>query len=271
LFSSASSFLHRSFSQSKNKHDVNSRSDIGESRQEEVKDDKCIKSADEVPPSKPYPKTEQVIPSSVDAIFKVPLVHKTAGVAVTEHGFAANNHFPSVSRILEKTKSPNLTVMLDKWKSKMTAKHGSVKFEKMQKERLNIGEELHEAFTLQYLKQKTPCEKIKLPTAVKPFFTSLQPVLSEFHDLVARETWIHHSTLCYKGQLDAIVMYRDRPTLLELKTSDKLKSTLQSTYDTPLQCVAYVGAWNAASPDKQVSPKYCLCMLHLCLIYPFSH
>lgn len=37
---------------------------------------------------------------------------------------------------------------------------------------------------------------------------------------------------------------RGKPMLIDWKKSDKVKSTLEATYDAPLQVAAYVGATN---------------------------
>ncbi|KRX60007.1 Mitochondrial genome maintenance exonuclease 1 [Trichinella sp. T9] len=130
---------------------------------------------------------------------------------------------------------------------------GTEIFEKMTADRFKLGHALHEAFSMQYLKLNTPPDEVILPENAKPYWNSMRPLLEDFDSLISKEMWVKHRKLCYKGQLDAIAHYKKKLTLIELKTSDKLKLRLENTYDTPLQLAAYAGALNSMNLDYKVT------------------
>lgn len=48
--------------------------------------------------------------------------------------------------------------------------------------------------------------------------------------------------LIFNNNHSAFQIFRDKPTLIEWKKSDKPKQTLSATYDNPIQLAAYFGA-----------------------------
>ncbi|KRX40133.1 Mitochondrial genome maintenance exonuclease 1 [Trichinella murrelli] len=161
--------------------------------------------------------------------------------------------FPSVTKILEESRSEDGQQILIKWKQAMIEQVGTEIFEKMTADRFKLGHALHEAFSMQYLKLNTPPDEVILPENAKPYWNSMRPLLEDFDSLISKEMWVKHRKLCYKGQLDAIAHYKKKLTLIELKTSDKLKLRLENTYDTPLQLAAYAGALNSMNLDYKVT------------------
>ncbi|KHJ46067.1 hypothetical protein D918_03730 [Trichuris suis] len=156
--------------------------------------------------------------------------------------------FPSVTKILDSTRTAQSREALASWRNNMIDKHGKESFDKLVSDRLKLGHALHEALTMQYLTLKTPADEVQLSKSAEPYWNSLKPLLPSIEELISREAWVNHSRLCYKGRIDALLKYKNRVVLLELKTSDRLKVNLDSMYDSPLQLVAYAGALNSM-PD----------------------
>lgn len=83
---------------------------------------------------------------------------------------------------------------------------------------------------------------------------SVSPILDQISDKAELvEAPIAHPALMYKGIVDCVASVNDggggggELCVLEWKKSDRPKSTLQATYDAPLQMCAYLGALNADS------------------------
>ncbi|KRY28987.1 conserved hypothetical protein [Trichinella spiralis] len=167
---------------------------------------------------------------------------------------ADNSDYENAGKhILEESRSEDGQQILIKWKQAMIEQVGTEIFEKMTADRFKLGHALHEAFSMQYLKLNTPPDEVILPENAKPYWNSMRPLLEDFDSLISKEMWVKHRKLCYKGQLDAIAHYKKKLTLIELKTSDKVKLRLENTYDTPLQLAAYAGALNSMNLDYKVT------------------
>lgn len=69
---------------------------------------------------------------------------------------------------------------------------------------------------------------------------SVEHVLPKISKVYKSEMDIFHPYLKYQGKIDCIASYHDIPTVIEWKTSEKLKPTLAHTYDNALQAVAYL-------------------------------
>ncbi|KRZ21954.1 Mitochondrial genome maintenance exonuclease 1 [Trichinella pseudospiralis] len=189
----------------------------------------------------------------IDCILSTPFL-ATADNSDYENSEKCSSYkFPSVTKILEESRSEDGRQILIKWKQAMIEQLGTEIFEKMTADRFKLGHSLHEAFTMQYLTLNTPPDEVILPDNAKPYWNSMRPLLEDFDNLISKEMWVNHRKLCFKGQLDAVAHYKKKLTLIELKTSDKLKLRLENTYDTPLQLAAYAGALNSMNLDYKVT------------------
>lgn len=68
---------------------------------------------------------------------------------------------------------------------------------------------------------------------------SIEHVLANVGQLHGSEMAVHHPLLKYRGIADTIATFEKVPTLIEWKTSEKIKPTIAHTYDNPLQLIAY--------------------------------
>lgn len=55
------------------------------------------------------------------------------------------------------------------------------------------------------------------------------------------EERLEHPNLLYKGIVDCVAKFNRTNTLVDWKTSEKVKDTVTKLYDAPIQTVAYLG------------------------------
>lgn len=149
---------------------------------------------------------------------------------------------PSVSSILQKTMPVESARALEIWKAKMVAQLGIEGFQKYQADMFQVGQTLHR-WIEEYLSRKS-FEELRAEDSIAGYWRSMQGVLGDISDVFLLETGVDHPFLLYRGVLDCVAKYKGRPTLIEWKTSQRLKSSLQDIFDNPLQAAAYLGALN---------------------------
>nr|XP_046487235.1 mitochondrial genome maintenance exonuclease 1-like isoform X5 [Neodiprion pinetum] len=86
---------------------------------------------------------------------------------------------------------------------------------------------------------------INVPDALEKSWQSVQQVLKEVHGVAALESHTIHSKLHYRGVVDCVALYRGNLCVIEWKKSDRLKNTIRSTFDAPIQAASYIGALNS--------------------------
>jgi len=171
----------------------------------------------------------------------------------SESGFSGNllqipldreNGLPSVTRILKATMSEHSKMVLARWEEKMIQKLGEDGFAVYKAKIFQRGHVLHkhvEDFmtTGQIVQHQNIEDEVS-----KSHLESISSVLESFTQPFALESAVIHPTLEYQGILDCLAKYNDTTVLIDWKTSERIKPTLASLFDNPLQVAAYIGAVN---------------------------
>ncbi|XP_040578892.1 mitochondrial genome maintenance exonuclease 1 [Lepeophtheirus salmonis] len=157
---------------------------------------------------------------------------------------------PSVTKILDSSMSADKRTALFFWEQKMIQELGIAGFSKYKTALLQRGSRFH---TLIYehfrgvrnLEGEIPFQGTEDPIVVNQI-QSVQHVIGQFDSPIALESAVYHSLENYMGIID--FFGRFNPTgeyvVVDWKTSDKKKDTLQKTFDNPVQVAAYFGAIN---------------------------
>nr|CAD7456158.1 unnamed protein product [Timema tahoe] len=149
--------------------------------------------------------------------------------------------YPSVSKILNATMSESAQAALDRWRNKMIAQLGEEGFLEYHKVTglLSKGSLFHSTVH-SHLSGAT----VAMEPDIEGCWQSLSGVLPDITNVRALESHVVHSQLLYRGIIDCVADYKNRPVLIEWKKSDKQKPGLENTYDAPVQLCAYLGAIN---------------------------
>ncbi|XP_046749802.1 uncharacterized protein LOC124413328 isoform X2 [Diprion similis] len=162
-------------------------------------------------------------------VVSIPVYHDSTTIVI-----------PSVSKILSKTMSEKSKLNLELWKKRMITLMGEEGFEKHQQETLSYGRQFH-SIIHNFLTQKP----INVPDVLEKSWQSVQPVLKEVHGVAALESHTIHPKLHYRGVVDCVALYRGNLCVIEWKKSDRMKNTIGSTFDAPIQVASYIGALNS--------------------------
>ncbi|XP_043504747.1 mitochondrial genome maintenance exonuclease 1-like [Polistes fuscatus] len=150
-------------------------------------------------------------------------------------------YYPSVTKILSETMTPEAQKILNLWKNKLIREMGEEKFNEYQQELLNNGKIFHSC-----IQDTLYGREVDIPEHILPAYNSLSSIINELQDIRAVESFVSHKGLCYKGKVDCIATYRDKLCVIDWKKSDKDKKNVNLTYDAPIQLAAYVGAINSS-------------------------
>lgn len=169
----------------------------------------------------------------------MPLAHQCQDWLRTHEAFVVR---PSVSTILQQTMPLKSVQALEKWKVRLVEQLGMEGFQNYQAELLRVGRTLHQAIE-RFLSRKS-LDEFQVDDSIVGYWRSLQTVLSDVSNVVLQEQPVEHPFLFYRGVLDCVANYRGVPMLIEWKTSQRPKPSVEDTFDNPLQAAAYVGALN---------------------------
>ncbi|NXH13282.1 MGME1 exonuclease, partial [Bucco capensis] len=159
---------------------------------------------------------------------------------------------PSVTHILQQTLSPQQAFYLERWRQRMILKLGEDGFAEYTKNLFLQGDLFHAALESIFLSEEMAAEEQR-DVAVSGFLASVQHVLEDIGEVKALESAVQHETLQYLGLVDCVAKYRGQLCVIDWKTSEKPKPSLENTFDNPLQVAAYIGALNHdANYDFQV-------------------
>lgn len=159
---------------------------------------------------------------------------------------------PSVTTILKATESQEDKERLRKWQHKQDKIHGVKQSNVNSDNYLKRGTEIHEAIKYKFHHNVEPA-KTWVHESNEQRWKHLQPFLKSITIIECeREVW-HNSG--YAGTADLIAIMDDQPTLLDWKTSDRLKKR-QWLDEAFIQTAAYAKAWNFSALLAQDSPPY---------------
>lgn len=147
--------------------------------------------------------------------------------------------FPSVTRVLNATMSDSSRIALARWRSKMIADLGEAGFQEFYKGQIESGTDFHEKVQRHF--SGTIQDLVNSPN---PALRSISNISKHISDVSVVESHVIHNKLAYRGIIDCVAKYNNKPVLIEWKRSDKKKTLIQNTFDAPLQLCAYIGALN---------------------------
>lgn len=155
---------------------------------------------------------------------------------VTESG----QRFPSVTSILNATKSWEDRQALARWRSRV----GQAEAAQITQTASRRGTQTHKRIQRFLQGEADPA-----PVETDPYWTSVSPVLAQISTVRLVEGTVVHPDLGYAGRVDGIVHYDDgdggdRLCVVDWKTADRPKGSIERLYDHPLQLAAYCGAAN---------------------------
>ncbi|CAG4959640.1 unnamed protein product [Parnassius apollo] len=147
--------------------------------------------------------------------------------------------YPSVTLILNKTMTDESRAALEKWKQERIAEMGLEEFNRFYEAQMAVGTKFHSTLKNYFTQPQT---QLRIEKDVEGVWVSVADVLKSISSPKAIESNVIHPVLKYRGIIDAIADYEDKPTLIEWKKSDKPRKSIALTYDNPVQLAAYFGA-----------------------------
>nr|5ZYV_A Chain A, Mitochondrial genome maintenance exonuclease 1 [Homo sapiens] len=153
------------------------------------------------------------------------------------------NVIPSVTRVLQQTMTKQQVFLLERWKQRMILELGEDGFKEYTSNVFLQGKRFQEALESILSPQETLKERDE-NLLKSGYIESVQHILKDVSGVRALESAVQHETLNYIGLLDCVAEYQGKLCVIDWKTSEKPKPFIQSTFDNPLQVVAYMGAMN---------------------------
>lgn len=154
---------------------------------------------------------------------------------------------PSVTKVLGETMPASSRFILDRWKEAMIKKLGSAGFAKYQAETFERGRLLHALIEKYLLSKSEPTvgQAELTKEIVQNLWKSIEKVVRDkVKNVRLVEHIVTHPTMNYRGIVDCVACYEDELVVIDFKTAEKPKKTVESLFDNPLQVTAYCGALN---------------------------
>lgn len=156
--------------------------------------------------------------------------------------------FPSVTTILDATKSPEERDRLRKWQHKVDKVHGTGSSNVQSQEARDRGTAIHRIIACDFYGIPLP----EITPELAPYWKSVQPIVKAIKNPGYCEHAIYHGEHRYAGTLDLIADWQGKTTIIDWKTSHRLKK-LSWLGDYTLQIAAYAKAyeWLHGVPVEQ--------------------
>ncbi|KAI5711828.1 hypothetical protein M8J76_000028 [Diaphorina citri] len=153
------------------------------------------------------------------------------------------NYYPSVTSILSATMSPLARQALERWRKNKIATLGMDGFLALNKATLQKGREFHSA--IEHLLTHRHTQDLDLSEDIRNCLKSVDNIVQQISRVHLLEGKVVHEVLQYRGYVDCVCDLGGKSNVaIEWKKSDSKKSTIDKTYDAPLQLAAYMGAIN---------------------------
>ena len=159
--------------------------------------------------------------------------------------FTRSNDSPSVSRVLAATMSEQSRATLARWEAEKIALLGSDGFKKYKAELFSRGKTLHSILENFLETRELPRPSDLDDEVSKRHLVSVSRIVRSVERPLALESAVTHQALGYSGIVDCVAVLGNTVTLIDWKTSEKVKNSAAALYDNPLQVAAYVGAINS--------------------------
>lgn len=196
--------------------------------------------AENVLPSAPYFQKD-------DIVLPFPMVLKKEFIPPASKDIitiaSAKVDVPSVTQVLNKTMSDKSEMMLALWRKRKIAEIGEDGLKEFMKEAKLTGKELH--LSIETYLRGVEYNSVRVEPRISGHWLSMKSILNSLEDVLVLESYVVHQQLKYKGFVDCVCKYKNNVVVIEWKTSQRTKSTLEDAYDDPVQIAAYIGALNA--------------------------
>ena len=151
---------------------------------------------------------------------------------------------PSVTRILSATMSKESKAVLARWEKEKIAMLGLEGFKKYKAEMFSRGKYLHSMLEDFLETRSLPRVSDMEDEVSKRHRVSISQMIGQVERPLAIESSVSHTQLGYSGIVDCVAVINNTLTLIDWKTSEKVKNNVKALYDNPLQLAAYIGAIN---------------------------
>ena len=156
----------------------------------------------------------------------------------------SNRSLPSVTRILSATMSEESKAVLARWEKEKIGLLGEEGFRQYKAEMFSRGKFLHTMLET-FLEFRTLPQVTDIEDEVsKRHRVSISQMIENVGTPLAIESSVCHTDLGYSGIVDCVAIINNTLTLIDWKTSEKVKNNVKALYDNPLQLAAYIGAVN---------------------------
>lgn len=164
------------------------------------------------------------------------------------------SQLPSVSTILNATRSPEQRQALANWQQSLGMAEAT---------RITTAASRRGTGTHKQIERYLQGQAVICPDAVRPYWESIKPVLQTVGEVRLIEGTVFHYDLGYAGKVDCVASYDDVPCVCEWKTTDRPKGAVERLHDYPLQLAAYWGAVNHCYQDCGVNLTHALLAIAL--------